>query len=308
MSPATIAPGPPRNILTVDVEDYYQVSAFDVPGKRERWSQFESRVCANTDRLLALFADHRVRGTFFVLGWVAERFPEVVRRIADGGHELASHGYGHQLVYDLDPSRFRADVRRSREVIEQASGIRVTAYRAPSFSITRHSTWAIDVLIEEGFTCDSSVFPVARDRYGMPGAPRQTHRLVTPAGSILEVPPTTVRVAGVTVPVAGGGYFRLYPFAVTAAAIRRVNRVDHAPAVVYVHPWEIDPAQPRQHGSVVNRFRHYVGLAATEARLRRLLTTFAFGPMSEVCTSPVRTVEWTAAGSVLSETSASRVA
>lgn len=275
-------PAPVVNALTVDVEDYFHVSAFDKPGKRERWPDFESRVGRNTDRLLQLFADASVRATFFVLGWVAERHPDLVRRIAAGGHEVASHGYSHRLVYDMTPASFREDLRRAKDAIGAAAGVEVRGYRAPSFSITRRSLWAIDVLIEEGYVFDSSIYPIYRDRYGLPGAPRFAHAIVRPSGRLLEVPPSTVRLAGMTLPVGGGGYFRLYPFAVTRRAIDRLNNRDYRPAVVYLHPWEIDPAQPRQRGSAFSRFRHHVNIRETEARLCRLLSLFAFGPLSSV--------------------------
>lgn len=275
-------PAPVVNALTVDVEDYFQVSAFDEPGKREHWPDFESRVGRNTDRLLQVFADASVRATFFVLGWVAERHPDLIRRIAAAGHELASHGFAHRLVYDMTPESFRNDLRRAKDAIAAASGVEVRGYRAPSFSITSRSLWAVDVLIEEGYVFDSSIYPIYRDRYGLPGAPRFAHAIVRPTGRLVEVPPSTVRFAGVTLPVGGGGYFRLYPFGVTRRAIDRLNNRDHRPAVVYLHPWEIDPSQPRQRGSVLNRFRHYVNIGQTEARLRRLVSQFAFGPMSSV--------------------------
>jgi polysaccharide deacetylase family protein (PEP-CTERM system associated) len=272
------------NALTIDVEDYYQVSAFDEPGRRDRWNAFESRVCASTDRLLDLMAAASVSGTFFVLGWVAERHPALVRRIAEAGHEVASHGYFHRLVYDLTPEEFRADLRRARAAIEDACGAAVRGFRAPSFSITRRSLWAFDVLVDEGYAFDSSVYPVRRDRYGVPGAPRFAYRVSTPAGQLLEVPPSTIRRAGLTVPVAGGGYFRLYPYAVTSLAIREINR-EGQPAVVYLHPWEIDPGQPRQAGSALSRFRHYVNLERTEPRLARLMSELRFGTMSAAVAS-----------------------
>ncbi len=272
---------PVRNALTIDVEDYYHVSAFDAPGRRERWPGFESRVCASTMRVLDLCAAASVRATFFVLGWVAERHPALVRLIAEAGHEVASHGYGHQLVYDLSPAAFRADLRRAQAAIEDAAGVRVAGYRAPSFSITRRSLWALDILAEEGYRFDSSVFPIVRDRYGLPGSPRHAHVRQTAAGPITEIPPSTIRWGRVTVPVAGGGYFRLYPFDWTRRAVRRLNADEGQPAVVYLHPWELDPEQPRQQGSLLSRFRHYVNLDRTESRLRELLATFAFGPITE---------------------------
>jgi polysaccharide deacetylase family protein (PEP-CTERM system associated) len=270
-----------RNALTIDVEDYYQVSAFDAPGKRDRWDTFESRVCRTTEHVLAMLDAASVRATFFVLGWVAERHPGLVRRIAAGGHEIASHGYFHQLVYDMTPGEFREDLRRAHGIIAGACGIEPRGYRAPSFSITARSLWALDVLAEEGYTFDSSIFPVRHDRYGMPDAPRAAHLIARPAGTLLEVPPSTVVLGRTTLPVAGGGYFRLYPYALTRAAMARLNQ-DGQPAVVYVHPWEFDPGQPRQAGSALSRFRHYVNLGRTGMRFRQLLREFSFAPLSEV--------------------------
>jgi polysaccharide deacetylase family protein (PEP-CTERM system associated) len=287
------------NAMTVDVEDYFQVSAFERVVARDRWHEYESRVAANTDRLLAIFAGFGVRATFFVLGWVAERDGSIVRRIADAGHEVASHGYGHRLVYDLTPEAFREDVRRARRVLQDLSGQRVNGYRAPSFSITERSLWALDVLIEEGYTYDTSIFPIRHDRYGIPDAPR--HPFWVPVGrgfslagvgrpfrvapdnepGLLEIPASTVRMAGMNLPIAGGGYFRLLPYWWTRFGIRRVNEMERKPAVFYVHPWEVDPGQPRLSGSRLSRFRHYRNLDKTEGRLRRLLGRFAFGPISE---------------------------
>jgi polysaccharide deacetylase family protein (PEP-CTERM system associated) len=268
------------NALTIDVEDYFHVSAFDSPEKRRQWDTLESRVCRNTDRILDLLAESSTTATFFVLGWVAEQFPWLAQRIAREGHEVASHGYAHRLVYDLTPQEFRDDLRRAKDAIGAATGIEVRGYRAPSFSITERSLWALEVLVEEGYTFDSSVYPICRDRYGIPGAPRHAHQRSTPSGSLLEIPPSTVRWGGFTVPVAGGGYFRLYPYAFTRQAVLELNLRERQPAVVYLHPWEIDPRQPRQAGNYLNRFRHYVNLDRTESRLQVLLRDFTFGPLT----------------------------
>jgi polysaccharide deacetylase family protein (PEP-CTERM system associated) len=273
----------PRNALTVDVEEHFQVSAFESVVDRAGWDSIPSRVEANTERLLELFARAGVHGTFFVLGWVAERHPDLVRRIAGAGHEIASHGQTHRLIYDQDPETFRAETHRSRATLQDLSGQPVSGYRAASFSITRQSLWALDVLVEEGFAWDSSVFPVLHDRYGVPGARRGPHRLRAPGGGeLLELPPSTVALGRATLPVGGGGYLRLYPLAVTAWAIRRLNRRDGLPAVVYVHPWEVDPEQPRIRASFRSRFRHYTGLRTTAPKLGRLLERFRFGTMSEL--------------------------
>ena len=270
------------NGMSVDVEDYFQVSAFESTVDRRRWDRLESRVCQNTDRLLAMFAEFDVRATFFVLGWVADRYPELIGRIAQAGHELASHGYSHRLVYDQSPEEFREDITRARDAIERACGQRVYGYRAPSYSIVERSRWALDVLVEEGYLYDASIFPIHHDRYGIPGAPRHVHRMECRAGRLWEVPGSTIRYAGVNLPVAGGGYFRLLPYQWTRWGIRRLNRLEGRPAVFYLHPWEIDPAQPRIAASRLSQSRHYRNLDKTEGRLRRLLRDFRFGTVRDV--------------------------
>jgi polysaccharide deacetylase family protein (PEP-CTERM system associated) len=271
------------NAMSVDVEEYFHVSALAAAAPVERWHAFESRVVQSTERLLAIFADAGVRATFFVLGWVAERQPSLVRRIASLGHELASHGYAHRLVYEQDPESFRADVHRARRVIEDVAGERVLGYRAPSYSITRRSLWALDVLVEEGHVYDASIFPVYHDRYGIPGAPRHPYRVETLSGrSLVELPPTTIRLGCVNLPVAGGGYFRLLPYWWTRWGLSRLNRRERRPAIFYLHPWEVDPEQPRLPSSPLNRLRHYRNLHCTEPRLGRMLRDFAFGPIRDV--------------------------
>ena len=269
------------NAMTIDVEDYFHVSAFAKVVRPHAWDGYASRVERNTDRLLAMFAEARVRATFFVLGWVAERHPGLVRRIAQAGHEIASHSYAHQLVYDLDREDFRADLRRARRIIEDLSGRPVRGFRAPSYSVTERSLWALDVLIEEGYTYDASVFPIHHDRYGIPSAPRHAHRVLRPAGSLIELPGSTATVGPARVPI-GGGYFRLLPYSLTTWAIGQLNRSDRRPAMFYLHPWEIDPDQPRLAASSVSRWRHYNNLAATEPRLRRLLADFEWGAIEDV--------------------------
>jgi polysaccharide deacetylase family protein (PEP-CTERM system associated) len=272
--------GPIVNALTVDVEDYFHVSAFDSVVSRARWDAFESRVSQNTERLLDLFARTDVRGTFFVLGWVAERFPHLVRRIADLGHEVASHGYNHQLLYMLTPRQFREDVRAARAAIEDAAGVRVTGFRAPSYSVVESSMWALDILIDEGFAYDSSIFPIHHDRYGIPDSPRHPYVIRRAGGSLLEVPGSTVRFGGVNLPIGGGGYFRQFPYAWTKWGIGRVNRVERQPVTFYTHPWELDPAQPRIPVGAATRVRHYRGLEHTASRLGRLLQDFRFDSIS----------------------------
>jgi len=266
------------NVFTVDVEDYFQVSAFERHVDRARWDDFPSRVVDNTHRLLRLLDRRQVQGTFFVLGWVARRHPELVRSIHAAGHELASHGFWHRLVYEQTPDEFRRDLRDSRDAIAAAAGAVVTMYRAPSFSITTRSLWALDVLVEEGFTVDASVFPIRHDRYGLPHAERTLHRLPTPAGdSIWEFPASTARLVGMNLPVAGGGYFRLYPWSVTRRLLGRINAGEQQPFMFYTHPWEVDPEQPRVAGpGLRSRFRHYVNLASTAGKLERLFDTFQF--------------------------------
>ena len=270
------------NAMSVDVEDYFQVSVFDRTVPRADWERLESRVCANTGRLLDLFDEFSVRGTFFVLAWVAERHPGLVRDIAARGHEIASHGYGHRLIYEQTPEAFRADVRRARQLLEDTAGTRVEGYRAPSFSITDRSLWALDVLIEEGYRYDASIFPIRHDRYGLPNSPRHSYIIQRKGGSILEFPASTVCIGSLNLPVAGGGYFRILPYGWTRWGMSRVNEVEHQPTVFYIHPWEIDADQPRLAAPWLGRFRHYRNLGKTESRLRSLLTDFRFGTVASL--------------------------
>jgi polysaccharide deacetylase family protein (PEP-CTERM system associated) len=269
------------NALTVDVEDYYHVSAFDGLIDRAEWRTFPSRVEAPTGRLLDLFDEAGVRATFFVLGWVADRHPGLVRAISAAGHEVGCHSYWHRLIYRQSRTEFREDLCRARDVLQAITGRRVTAYRAPSFSITRQSLWALDVLGEEGFTMDSSIYPTFHDRYGIPGAPLGPHCLRLPGGALWELPLTVCRRLGYPLPVGGGGYFRLYPYWLTRRCLHAINARGR-PFVVYLHPWELDPGQPRLRAPWRARFRHYVGLRRTEARLARLLQDFALGTVSDV--------------------------
>lgn len=271
------------NAMSVDVEDYFQVSGFEDVVARETWSGYESRVCRNTDLLLQIFDEAGIRATFFVLGWVGERFPDLVRRIAVQGHEIASHSHEHRLVYRLSREEFREDLRRARAVLEDAGGGRVAGYRAPSYSITNESLWALDVLIEEGYLYDSSIYPIRHDRYGIPSWPRHLTRVVRPQGTLWEFPGSTVKLGGANLPIGGGGYFRLLPYQWTRFGFRRVNAAEHLPAMFYVHPWELDPDQPRLAGSsALSRFRHYRNLALTAERLRALVREFRFGRAIDV--------------------------
>jgi polysaccharide deacetylase family protein (PEP-CTERM system associated) len=276
---------PVTNAMTIDVEDYFHVSVFDGVVPRHQWAGLESRVCRNTERLLHLFSEYEVQATFFVLGWVAERHPSLVQRIAAAGHEIASHGYGHRLVYDQTPRAFRDDVRRAKALLESASGAAVLGYRAPSYSITPRSLWALDILIEEGYRYDSSIFPIRHDRYGIPLCPRHAYLLQRSGGALVEAPASTTRLGPMNLPIAGGGYFRILPYEWTRWGISRVNRLEGKAAIFYMHPWEIDPQQPRLSASLLSRFRHYCNLEKTETRLKRLLTDFRFGPMAAVLRS-----------------------
>lgn len=269
------------NALTVDVEDYFQVSAFEGHIARADWDRIPHRVERNTERLLALFAEHDTRATFFVLGWIAQRHPRLVQRIAESGHEVASHGWGHIRATQQSREQFHSDVSGTRKLLQDTSGQPVVGFRAASFSIGAGNLWALDVLADAGYRYSSSIYPVHHDLYGMPEAPR--FPFYPRDERLLEVPITTTRVLGQNLPTGGGGYFRLVPYAVYRWALRRVNRGDGQPGVFYCHPWEIDPDQPRQRGvSWKTRFRHYTNLGRMEGRLRRLLRDFSWGRMDEV--------------------------
>ncbi len=271
------------NAMTVDVEDYFHVAALAEVISRKDWATMEYRAERNTDRLLEIFAQHNVSATFFVLGWVTQRSPGLVRRIHAAGHEIACHGLTHELVYKQTPEVFRAETRDSKAMLEDAIGVPVHGYRAASYSITAESLWALDILCELGFRYDSSIFPIAHDRYGIPGASTRPGRIRSPNGSeIVEFPLTTRKVMGVRVPVAGGGYFRLLPYWFTRWALRGVNEQDQLPFVFYLHPWEIDPTQPRVRASALSRFRHYNNLEVCEARLQSLLRDFRFSTMRQL--------------------------
>jgi len=271
----------PSNALTVDVEEHFQVAAFERQIARDSWGDHASRVVPNTSRVLDLFAERGVHGTFFVLGWVAKRYPDLVRRIVAEGHELASHGYDHTRVIYMDAARFRADVTRTKSILEDAGGVEVRGYRAPSYSIDARNLWALDVLQDTGHVYSSSIYPIRHDLYGMPEAPRFVFR-VRPGG-ILEIPVTTVQVNGRNLPAGGGGYFRLMPYGLYRWGLRRVNQRDAQPGMFYFHPWEVDPGQPRIAGAPLrSRLRHYTNLGTMEVRLKRLLGDFSWGRMDEV--------------------------
>ncbi len=269
------------NALSVDVEDYFQVSAFERHIARDTWETLPCRVERNTDRVLELFAEHGAKATFFTLGWVAERYPSLVRRIVEAGHEVASHGYSHVRVTQQTPAEFSDDVRRTKHLLEDVSGIEVRGYRAASYSINRDTLWALDTLNDAGYHYSSSIYPVRHDLYGMPDAPRFPFR--HKETGILEIPISTVKLMRRNWPGGGGGFFRLLPYAASRWAIRRVNRDDGRPSVFYFHPWEIDPDQPRQTGlSLRTRTRHYMNLSRMERRLERLLSDFHWDRMDRI--------------------------
>lgn len=271
-----------RNAMTIDVEDYFHVSAFAPYIPREAWENLPSRVERNIDRILMLLDEKQIKATFFTLGWVAERYPAMVRRIADSGHELASHGCGHHRVHELGMARFREDLMQSKKLLEDVGSKPVWGYRAPSFSINSQNLWAFDLLEETGYRYSSSIYPVHHDHYGMPDAPRFAF-YPNPARKILELPVTTVNLFGRNFPAGGGGYFRLWPYSVSRWFIHKVNNDDHRPAIFYFHPWEIDPEQPRQQGiSIKTRFRHYLNLACMEKRLKWLINDFDWGRMDQI--------------------------
>ncbi len=269
------------NAMTVDVEDYFQVSAFEGAVNRSDWDRLPCRVEQNTDHILELFDVHDVKATFFMLGWIAERYPALVRRIVDAGHELASHGYSHVRVTQQPPQAFSEDVSKTKKLLEDIAGCGVRGYRAASYSIVNETLWAHDLLQEAGYRYSSSVYPIHHDLYGIPDAPRFSYRHKD--GGLLEIPVTTVSLFNHNLPCGGGGYFRLLPYRVSRWAMRRVNGTDRMPCVFYFHPWEIDPEQPRQAGiNGKTRFRHYLNLRRMKSRVERLLDDFNWGRMDNV--------------------------
>lgn len=275
------------NAFSVDVEDWFQVEAFSGNIPRSDWEHLECRIERNVDLLLRALDNHGVKATFFTLGWIAERYPSMVRRVVAEGHELASHGYGHQRVGQFDRAGFLADVVRAKTVLEDIGGRRVNGYRAPSFSIVQDTLWALEVLSETGHRYSSSIYPIRHDLYGIPDAPRFAHR----RAGLLEIPATSVRLMNRNLPSAGGGFFRLLPYAVSRWSIERVNSVDREPAIFYCHPWEIDPDQPRVEGaSARSRFRHYVNQSAMLGKIERLLADFAWAPVGETFAKQIKTV------------------
>ena len=275
---------PPKTVhaMTIDVEDYYHVSAFEKVISPKQWSEWPSRVEHNTERLMALFDQHNIKATFFVLGWVAERYPALIKALSDQGHEIASHGYSHQLIYNQSPELFREETARSKTILEDITGQAISGYRAASYSITPKSLWALDILAELGFSWDSSIFPVRHDRYGIPGSPQSPYTIETSAGDITEFPLTTATVLGQAIPAAGGGYFRQYPYQLSRWLFARASENDSRAQMFYLHPWEIDPEQPRiNNASRFSKFRHYTNLDKCYGRLDLLLSDFQFGTVAE---------------------------
>ncbi len=265
------------NYLTIDVEDYFQVSAFEKNISPDAWPRFETRVNKNTENILAALDVYNVKATFFIVGWIAEKYPALVKEIGLRGHEIGCHSYKHQRIQTLTREEFKEDTKRSKAILEDITGKRVIGYRAPSYSITKKTIWALDILAELGFEYDSSIFPIFHDTYGIPDAPRFTYR--HDGLELTEYPISTALILGRKVPVAGGGYFRLFPYWFTRMALKSINNKEKQPFVFYLHPWEIDPGQPRMKNiSLLSRFRHYNNLSKTNTRLHKLLSDFQFGP------------------------------
>jgi polysaccharide deacetylase family protein (PEP-CTERM system associated) len=267
------------NALTIDVEDYYHVSAFESVVRSQDWDRYEGRVERNTYHILDVLDMYNTKATFFVLGWIAERQPALIREIAHRGHEVASHGYMHQRIYTQTPEQFREETKRSKRLIEEIINESIIGYRAASYSITNKSLWALEILVEEGFLYDSSIFPIWHDLYGIPNAQRYSHAIQTHSGLIYEYPLSTIRVGRVNIPIGGGGYLRIFPYPLTKWGIKRLNHVERQPAIVYFHPWELDPEQPRLKGKFLSRLRHYSNLHKTEYLFRCLLNDFMFEKM-----------------------------
>ncbi|HHT9124504.1 MAG TPA: XrtA system polysaccharide deacetylase [Candidatus Brocadiia bacterium] len=271
------------NAITIDVEDYFQVSNFASIIPYKAWNNYKLRVVENTQKILSILDEYNTKATFFVLGWIAERIPELVKEIFEKGHEIASHGYAHQLIYDQNPYSFRMDVARSKRILEEITGSKVNGYRAPSFSITNKTRWTLKILLEEGYQYDSSIFPIQyHDRYGMPNANPFLHLIkLGEMDELIEVPLSTTKAFGRRFPIAGGGYLRLLPYTFMKWGIRRINKQGY-PAIIYLHPWELDADQPRVEVDWVTRLRHYGNISKTESKLRRLLSDFKFSTIQSV--------------------------
>lgn len=267
------------NYLTIDVEEHFQVAAFDDIVKPKDWNSHASRVAKNTTLILDLLAKHQTKATFFIVGWTAERNPDLVKEIERQGHDIGCHSYRHRKIYDLSPEEFRRDTAKAKDILEQITGKKIAGYRAPSYSITKKSLWALDILSELGFTYDSSIFPIMHDNYGIPDAPRFKYQ--HPNLNLTEFPISTAKVLGRNIPVSGGGYFRLFPYWFTKKLLKSINQEEKQPFIFYLHPWEVDPEQPRmKEARLFSKFRHYNNLGKTKARLTQLLSDFTFGPLA----------------------------
>jgi polysaccharide deacetylase family protein (PEP-CTERM system associated) len=290
------------NALTIDLEEYFHPSEVQTLVGVDQWSLLPSRLADQTNVILDLLDSRQVQATFFVLGWVAKNHPAIVRQIVDRGHEIGCHSFAHQLVYNLTPQQFRQDTARAVDAIENACGVSPYAYRAPSFSITEKSFWALEILVECGFTHDSSIYPIGHDRYGIPGFPRNCHAIQTPSGPITEIPIATVELSpGKVAPVGGGAYLRLLPYSYTAAGIRRINQQEKQPACIYFHPWELDPSQPRMARGFIPQFRTYAGLRSMAGKVNRLLKAFQFSSMGVVYPAQCSLVENSSFHTVIQE-------
>lgn len=272
------------NYLTIDVEDYFQVAAFEKVIQPSQWNSYPSRVERNTKKILEIFGTYKVKATFFIVGWTAEQYPSMVKEIASHGHQIACHSYRHQKIYHQTLEEFRQDTKKAKNILEDITGQPIIGYRAPTYSITKKSLWALDILEELGFKWDSSIFPILHDNYGIPDAPRFTYKL--PNHDLIEYPITTALIFGRKIPVAGGGYFRILPYWFTRMALKKINQQEKQPVIFYLHPWEVDPNQPKiDHAGWKSRFRHYHNLGRTEERLHYLLQEFQFGPISGTLTN-----------------------
>ncbi len=269
------------NALTIDVEDYYMVSSFADKISYDDWGSLESRVERNTQTILNLLDEYKVKATFFVLGWVCNKYPKLVKEIHQAGHEVASHGYSHRLIYNLTRNEFREDIRRAKESLEDTIGAEIYGFRAASYSIIRETLWALDILMEEGYIYDSSIFPVHHDRYGMPDSDRFPHTISRNGAKIQEFPLSTYRIFGLNIPVAGGGYMRLLPLYFMKKAINSINKAEKKPFILYLHPWEIDPNQPRIKGTWISNIRHYQNIKSAYPKLEALLKGYKFKPLAE---------------------------
>lgn len=271
------------NALTFDLEDYYHVAAFDQVITFNDWDSMESRIEKNCEKILSLLDEFKIKATFFVLGWIAERHPILIRTIYNEGHEISSHGFNHQMIQQLTREAFQNDISKSKIILEDIIGRSIKGYRAPTFSITPSSLWALNIIREQGYLYDSSIFPIKHDRYGISDAQRFPHVLnLNGTGTINEFPPSTLRVLGFNLPIAGGGYLRLLPSRLLSLGIKRINEVEKQPAVIYLHPWEFDPEQPKIPAKLATRIRHYINLTTTEKKLRHLLNNFSFTTISKL--------------------------